>query len=130
MTENTLTLFSISQLIINSFLAMGLKYLWNLVNLLQFVVFMQAWIISLPNEAQVFLKTLKTLALFEFLPTEEILSWLDLVCDQAEIDPCACDKNSNSGNLVSNMGIMLIFGLFGLIVLVLVLIASIFGKKS
>lgn len=91
---------------------------------------MQAWIISLPNEAKAFLKTLKTLALFEFLPTEEILSMFDLVCDKNEIDPCACDKNSSSGTLVSNMGIMLIFGLIGLILLILVLIASIVGQKS
>ena len=33
-TENAMTLFSLGQLIVNSFLALGLKYLWNLVNLL------------------------------------------------------------------------------------------------
>ena len=91
---------------------------------------MQTWEISLPSEAEVFLRALKTLALFEFIPTEKILAMVNLVCDKNEIDPCACDKQSNLGNLVSNMGIMLIFGFLGLILLTIILVLSIAGRKS
>ena len=62
--------FSIGNLILNLFLAVGLKYLWNMVNLLQFTVFMRQWQIIIPPEADLFIKSLKTLALFEFLPTD------------------------------------------------------------
>ena len=84
----------------------------------------------MPSEANVFLKALKTLALFEFIPTEQILAKLNLVCDKNEIDPCACDKKSNLKNLVSNMGIMLIFGFLGLVFLTLILFVSIAGRRN
>ena len=40
--------FSIANLILNVFLAVGFKFIWNMVTLLQFVIFMRIWIISLP----------------------------------------------------------------------------------
>lgn len=43
MLDNVTGAFSIGNLIFNLFLAFGLKYLWNMVNLLQFVVFMRTW---------------------------------------------------------------------------------------
>ena len=63
---------SIGNWILNIFLAAGLKYLWNMVNLLQFAVFMRIWQVRIPSETDIFLKMLKTLALFEFLPTDKI----------------------------------------------------------
>ena len=48
----------------------GLKYLWNLMYLIQFLVFMQMWLTNLPHMAQVFLAELKNLALLEFIPYE------------------------------------------------------------
>ena len=43
-----------------------------MVTLLQFVVFMRAWQILLPVNADIFLKSLKSLALFEFLPIDNL----------------------------------------------------------
>lgn len=48
--------FSIGNLILNLVLAFGLKYLWNMVNLLQFVVFMRIWQIPIPPKADTFLE--------------------------------------------------------------------------
>ena len=55
---------------------MGLKYLWNMVNLLQFIIFMRTWLIGIPDFTDQWLLSLKTLALFEFLPTDAIKGWL------------------------------------------------------
>ena len=70
--ETSMTTFSIGNLVLNSFLAFGLKYLWNMVTLLQFMIFMREWLVSLPDEANIFLKELRSLALLEFLQKYEI----------------------------------------------------------
>lgn len=57
-------------LVLNIFLSFGLKFLWNFVNLLQFLVFMQLWKIYLPTQALALIKFLKNIALLEFIPTE------------------------------------------------------------
>ena len=67
---------SIGILILQIFLAMGLKYLWNIMNLLQFLIFMQMWLISLPHTTRIVLKELKSLALLEFIPTEVLKGWI------------------------------------------------------
>ena len=41
--ETAMDVFSTTNLILNCFLYVGLKYLWNMVNLLQFEVFMLMW---------------------------------------------------------------------------------------
>ena len=46
---------------------MGLKYLWNIMNLLQFLIFMLMWQVDLPRFTYVCLSELKSLALLEFL---------------------------------------------------------------
>jgi len=61
---------ALGNLILNLVLGFGMKYLWNMVNLLQFVVYMRAWLILLPIKTDVFLGALKSLALFEFLSTD------------------------------------------------------------
>ena len=42
-SKKAINLFSTTNLILNCFLYVGLKYLWNMVNLLQFEVFMLHW---------------------------------------------------------------------------------------
>jgi len=63
-------------LILNITLSYGLKYLWNMVNLLQFLVFIQQWKFSLPQNAHGFLKYLKSLALMEFIDTAPVTKWI------------------------------------------------------
>ena len=64
--------FSIGNLVLNLFLAVGFKFIWNMVTLLQFLVFMRTWLINLPKMADSFLEALKSLAFFEFLPMKAI----------------------------------------------------------
>lgn len=64
--------FSIVNLIVNLVLAIGFKFIWNMVTMLQFVVFMRFWLVDIPIFTESFLKALKSLALFEFIPTLSI----------------------------------------------------------
>ena len=73
---SSMTTLSIVIIILQFFLAMGLKYLWNIMNLLQFLIFMQTWQILLPSTTSIVLKQLKVLALGEFLPTDFFKSTL------------------------------------------------------
>ena len=57
-------------------LGYGLKYFWNIINVLQFFIFMQRWQIILPLLAQTLLSSLKMLVLFEFVPTQELITWM------------------------------------------------------
>lgn len=49
--EKPLKIFSQLQLVGNIFLAYGLKYLWNMVNLFQFLVFFRYWKINVDPTA-------------------------------------------------------------------------------
>ena len=66
----TMTSITIGVLCVQVCLYMGLKYLWNIMNLIQFLIFMQMWLFSLPGTARIFLQELKNLALLEFIPYE------------------------------------------------------------
>lgn len=83
--------FALGNLLLNIVLAFGLKYLWNMVNLLQFIIFMRMWQIWIPIEADLFLGSLKSLALFEFLPTDQIdgtlKGWLGIESDPQDHEP-------------------------------------------
>ena len=57
-------------LILNLILSKGFKHLWGLVNLLQFLIFFLEWNVNYTYDVQSFLKSAKSLALMEFLPTE------------------------------------------------------------
>lgn len=57
-------------LIVNIVLSFGLKYLWNFVNLLQFLVFIPRWQLNIPFNALTILQQLKSIALMEFIPTK------------------------------------------------------------
>ena len=43
-----MTAVTSGNIVLNIALSYGLKYLWNMVNLLQFLVFIQQWKFSLP----------------------------------------------------------------------------------
>ena len=81
-----LTAFSLGNLGLNLALAIGLKYLWNMVALLQFAIFMRGWNFSIPIRANTWLDALRTLALFEFITTDTVREWLRI-----ELDSCAIE---------------------------------------
>ena len=89
-----MTAFSIGNLILNLALAIGIKYLWNMVNLLQFAIFMRIWKVNIPTTCDIFLKSLKSLALFEFLPTDElddkVFGWLGIKSDSEDDSDGEC----------------------------------------
>ena len=134
--EAAMDFVSTTNLLLNCFLYVGLKYLWNMVNLLQFEVFMLNWQISIPYRAEAFLKYIKLLALMEFIPSE----WLtDAISDFFGIgckkDDATCkesiDESERTGmsklgstNIVDNMGIMLLLAVFILLFVVLLLLSK------
>jgi len=73
---------ALGNLIVNIVLSFGLKYLWNFVNLLQFLVFIPRWKLNIPPNALAILGQLKSIALMEFIPTKTITStvsgWLGM----------------------------------------------------
>jgi len=77
-----------TNLVVNIVFSFGLRYLWNLVNLLQFLVFMQQWTMLYPANALAFLKYIKSIALLEFIPSKEITNkiseWLALDVESPE----------------------------------------------
>ena len=113
-------------LLIQLFLRFGLKQLWNLMNMIQYLIFMQMWLMGLPNRTRVFLRELKALALLEFIPYE----WLsgsektmqgssagdeDLVSEELGID------RFGSNSLVQGLGSMLILAITISVIILLVL---------
>ena len=77
-------------LITNLILSKGLKHLWGLVNLMQFMVFFPLWELNYTYDMQNFLLSARSLALMEFLPTEQFTDWLS---DWFGLNTCAqsCD---------------------------------------
>ena len=69
-------------------MAYALKYLWNMVNLFQFLVFIEKWQLNYPPNAQAFLQNIKSLVLMEFVPTEDVSLWIS---DKLSISSCAED---------------------------------------
>lgn len=146
--ETTINTFSWSTLLWNLALSYGLKYLWNMINLLQFMVFISDWQLSYPKYGHAFLKYLKNLALMEFLPKDAVIDKLSqmLGLDEEDCEDCGDDSNSEdlrslldesesgfeqvasttglnnlgSKNLVRNLGIMLVLAL-GIVLLTLLL---------
>ena len=86
-------LLTIGLIVLNLFLAMALKYLWNAMNILQFLIFMREWQIYLPAKAATFIKELRNLALLEFIP----LGWFQdsmkrlfgMPVEEKEAESCA-----------------------------------------
>lgn len=83
---------SIGLVILQIFMAIGLKYLWNIMNLLQFLIFMQMWVISIPPTTRIVLSELQNLALLEFIPTEVFSNLLKKILGtEEESQTCAED---------------------------------------
>ncbi len=116
-----MTALASANLVVNIMLSFSLKYVWNFVNLLQFLVFMTQWGLNFPLNALAVLKYLKSIALMEFIPTHQITTkisgWLGL-------------DSTDPNNIVSNMGIMLVIAIGLLMVIVALGLASCFVNKN
>ena len=74
-TESAGSVVSSGNLIINIILGSSLKYLWSMINTLQFVVFFTEWQnVQIPTNAEMVLFAFRTIALGEFIPYEKIIN--------------------------------------------------------
>jgi|LauGreDrversion4_2_1035121.scaffolds.fasta_scaffold69472_3 sensor histidine kinase YesM len=89
--------------------------MWGFVNLLQFVVFMTNWKLDYPANAFSVLKSIKYIALMEFLSTawftDTLSKWFNIQIGSKE-------------NIFENMGMMLLIGCSVAVVVVIVLAFS------
>ena len=74
-TLTSMTVFAISNIFLTIFLSIGLKYLWNPVNILQFMVYIPMYKLTFPSNALGVFNFLKMIALLEFIPTIFITNW-------------------------------------------------------
>ena len=65
---------STSSVALNIILGLSLKYLWGIFNVLQFVIYMNEWKINWPANANLAVKTLRTIALGEFIDTTKMMN--------------------------------------------------------
>jgi hypothetical protein len=65
---------STSSLALNVVLGLSLKYLWGMINVLQFIIYMNEWKINWPANANLAIKTLRTIALGEFIDTNKMMN--------------------------------------------------------
>jgi hypothetical protein len=65
---------STSSLALNIILGLSLKYLWGMINVLQFVIYMNEWKINWPANANLAVKTLRAIALGEFIDTTKMMN--------------------------------------------------------
>ena len=65
---------STSSVALNIILGLSLKYLWGMINVLQFVIYMNEWKINWPANANLAVKTLRTIALGEFIDTTKMMN--------------------------------------------------------
>ena len=121
--ERPVVYFSALQLVLNLAIGAGLKHMWKVINVLQFVVFFLIWQINVPSEASIFIEQVRNLAFFEFV-TDWIFDWLateeDDCLDAEEVECDVVNTQSSidrlgSDNFLKNAGFMALAGL-GLIV--------------
>ena len=55
-------------IVINILLGSSLKFLWGMINTLQFIVFFTEWNVIIPPNADMAIETLRVIALGEFIP--------------------------------------------------------------
>ena len=128
--QDAVNAFTTFEIVLYTLMASGLKYLWNLINILQFLVFMQKWRVSIPYKTLIWLQTLKAIALFEFVPkkwfTDSISGLLGFEVSQKgdehgslEIEGHTDAELSQKTNIVENMGMMLLLAFFLIFVMLL-----------
>jgi len=108
----------------------ALKYLWGLTDTLQFIVFTTYWHIQVPAIAEAVIKTLKFVALGEFIPYEGIKSWIGERLGQppANSDEIEAIEATGGGssNFLENLDSLLLFALAIFVVILFVALFSCF----
>ena len=104
-------------LVINILIGSSLKQLWTMINTLQFVVFFTEWNIIIPANALMVIETFRTIALGEFIPDDWFTEPLSKPFRQTEEG----EENERS-NILSNMGVMLVFLTIIIVVSILIVI--------
>lgn len=118
-------------------LAFGLKYLWNIMNLLQFLIFMVLWPIRIPIVTKVVIREFRSIAFLEFIPTEwfknEMRNLLSVDKPEDKCKSGVCDAQGaevyGTTDLIENMGVMLLIGCVILAVIVLLILLKILKSK-
>ena len=84
-------------------LGLSLKYLWGMVNVLQFIIYMQQWKVNWPANANLAVKTLRTIALGEFIDTKKmsnsILAFYGIIIgnNSEQTDNLTAEAQSDAG---------------------------------
>ena len=128
------TSITIGVLCLRLCLYFGLKYLWNIMNLIQYAIFMQMWLIAIPPTARIFMRELKALALLEFIPYSWLsggdgngdYGWSEEALVTEEVGIGRFGKNS----IVSGFGSMLVIGIVLAIVILLAFILRVIAIYS
>ena len=84
---------------------------------------MREWLVALPDVSSIFLKSLKSLALFEFLPTDKVddvvLDWIGLEKEETKED-----------SFFDKLAVFLLAGFIILFTMLLLLLMRLCLKKS
>ena len=115
--------FTTGSIAINIILGLSLKLLWGLINVLQFIVFCTDWNVMMPPNADIATKTFRIIALGKFIPYDWLTEPLSKPFNEPESDESESEI-SKRGNVISNMGVILLFGSGILVLAVTVLLAS------
>lgn len=79
-----------SSLPLNLLLGFSMKYLWGMINALHFVIYMDLWKVNWPANARLAIKTVRTIALLEFINwaaiREKVLDYFGLGQTSAELE--------------------------------------------
>ena len=129
-----------SLLLLQVILAFGLKYLWNIMNLLQFLIFMILWQIRLPKTTKILIGELRSLAFLEFIPSEwfkKVLRGIfgvekpESQCrdDEAAICEGQGSEALGSSDLIENTGSMLFIAFAVLLIFLLLGLLGLAAKK-
>ena len=113
-TANT---FATGNIVLNIVLGSSLKLLWGMINTLQFVVFFTDWKVLIPPNALIAIETFRTIALGEFIPYDWLIEPLSEPFKGADDE-----SESSRASVLSNMGIMLLFGGIILVLAIAVII--------
>jgi len=102
-----------AEMTINVFLAAALKYFWGLVDVLQFVVFTPLWLVTVPVNAERVIKTLKYVALGEFVPyhlvTDKIKAMFSMEAQSQEESEEIEQAGAISFNIYENLESVIVF---------------------